>query len=524
MAAARSHMKKSQLYLLALLIAAVGLGAFFYKWKVLGFPVLPVTETEVWEVQARVEFKARTGGNRITLQVPQNPPGYAVLNDNFLARGFKPTEQKTPEAREVIWQARRATGTQVLYYRATVYRDQHKVADEPKPRVPPPPTWDEPFATARATLLEQVRAVTVDSATFAAELVRRLAEEDPTEEVELLLEGNDDDAERAALIVGLLAERRIPARVAWGLPLRETDTSARLQPLLQVYDLESRLWNTVDQHTGANGWPEDTMLWSIGPKPVLAIDRNPRGILEFSVTRSLADSLATAKKRLEVRDRALVAYSLLALPLQTQGTYKILLLVPVGAFIMLLLRNIVGIKTFGTFMPVLIALAFNWTGVVAGVILFVIVISLGLLVRFYMERLKLLLVPRLTAVLIVVVLLMALVSVVSNKLGFEIGLNVALFPMIIMTMTIERVSVAWEERSPGFAIRQALGSLVIASLAYIVMGETHMQHIVFVFPELLLVLLALTLVLGRYSGYRLTELFRFRALAREKPANEGQGG
>ena len=87
--------------------------------------------------------------------------------------------------------------------------------------------------------------------------------------------------------------------------LDEERVAGRLQPLLQVYDLESRLWNTVDQHTGANGWPEDTMLWSIGPKPVLAIDRNPRGILEFSVTRSLADSLATAKKRLEVRDRAL---------------------------------------------------------------------------------------------------------------------------------------------------------------------------------------------------------------------------
>ena len=47
------------------------------------------------------------------------------------------------------------------------------------------------------------------------------------------------------------------------------------------------------------------------------------------------------------------------------------------------------------------------------------------------------------------------------------------------------------------------------------MKQAHLQHLIFVFPELLLVLFALTLVLGRYSGYRLTELFRFRALARE---------
>src|SRR5690606_19793011 len=112
-----------------------------------------------------------------------------------------------------------------------------------------------------------------------------------------------------------------------------------------------------------------------------------------------------------------------SLPLQTQDVYKILLMVPIGAFIMLLLRNIVGIKTFGTFMPVLIAISFKWTSLVAGIALFMLVVGMGLLVRFYMERLKLLLVPRLTAVLIVVVLIMALVSVVSNRLGLEIGLS-----------------------------------------------------------------------------------------------------
>jgi hypothetical protein len=75
--------------------------------------------------------------------------------------------------------------------------------------------------------------------------------------------------------------------------------------------------------------------------------------------------------------------------------------------------------------------------------------------------------------------------------------------------------VAWEERGPGFAISQAAGSIAIAALAYLVMGQKQLQHVIFVFPELLLVLLAMTLLLGRYSGYRLTELFRFRALARE---------
>ena len=57
-------------------------------------------------------------------------------------------------------------------------------------------------------------------------------------------------------------------------------------------------------------------------------------------------------------------------------------------------------------------------------------------------------------------------------------------------------------------------SLVAAVLAYIVMTISYIEHLVFVFPELLLILLAGMLLLGRYSGFRLLELPRFKALAK----------
>ena len=125
-------MKKSRLYLLALLIAAVGLGGFFYKWKVLHFPVQPVAETEVCELQARVEFQPRRGPNKVTLQLPFEPPGFAILDERFVARNYGMTIERAKGAREVQWAIRRASGTQALYYRATVYRDEHREAAAPK--------------------------------------------------------------------------------------------------------------------------------------------------------------------------------------------------------------------------------------------------------------------------------------------------------------------------------------------------------------------------------------------------------
>ena len=515
-------MKKTQLYLLAFLIAIAGISAIVYKWKVLNFPLQPAAEVEVWSVQARIEYQPRRGANKVTLALPTDPPGFTILDERFIARNYSLLQDVRRGVREAQWTIRRASGKQVLYYRATVVRGE--AGPDPftdPPRLGEAPELEEPFATAAQILLGQVREGSADIATFAQELVRRFSADNPSQEVALLSETIGDPAARARFLSQLLAMRNIPSRVVFGFELGDTHRIEPLLPWLQVHN--GVRWVTINPRTATEGWPEDLFLWSRGGEDIMSVEDTPGATLSFTVSRNLADAMAVAERRLEVQNADLVNYSLLSLPLQAQDVYRVLLLVPIGAFIMLLLRNLIGVKTYGTFMPVLIALAFRETQLLAGIVLFVVVISLGLLVRFYLERLRLLLVPRLTAVLILVVLLMAFVSVVSNRLGIEVGLSVALFPMVILAMTIERISVAWEERGPGPAIREAVGTLVVAALAYVVMSWDWLEHFVFVFPETLLVLFALTLVLGRYSGYRLSELFRFRNLARESEKNVPPG-
>ncbi|KAA2284039.1 UUP1 family membrane protein [Arenimonas fontis] len=511
-------MSKRHLYLLALAIIVAALAAMHYKWNTLRFPVVPDAKVQVWTVQAHVEYQPRRAANTVTLQLPWHTPGWIVLDERFVARNYSKLEERNAQGREVQWAIRRALGEQDLYYRATIVRSELRDEDrlDFEPAIPPPPELEEPYATAAQTLLDQVRERSSNTVTFARELLRRLGETEPSEEVALLRErfGQDDSA-RTAFVVQLLAIRNIPARMVHGmhLPEQASEQDGRLLSWLLVHD--GLAWHMLDPRTAAEGMPRDLFVWSTSGKPVLVIDGEPPATLQFSVARNLADAMATAERRLEVRDANLVRYSLLSLPLQAQQTYQVLLMVPVGAFIMLILRNLVGVKTYGTFMPVLVALAFRETALVAGIVLFVLVVGTGLLVRFYLERLRLLLVPRLTAILIVVVLLMAAVSVLSNRLAIEVGLSVALFPMVIMAMTIERMSVAWDERGGATAIREGIGTLVVAAVAYVVMSWQPLEHFVFVYPEVLLVLFALSLVLGRYSGYRLSELVRFRALAGE---------
>jgi hypothetical protein len=78
------------------------------------------------------------------------------------------------------------------------------------------------------------------------------------------------------------------------------------------------------------------------------------------------------------------------------------------------------------------------------------------------------------------------------------------------------MSVTWEELGARDAITEGIGTMGTAVLIYLVMGIEIIRHLFFVFPELLLLVLAATLLAGRYTGFRLTEYRRFKALAADQ--------
>ena len=135
-------------------------------------------------------------------------------------------------------------------------------------------------------------------------------------------------------------------------------------------------------------------------------------------------------------------------------------------------------------------------------------------IRYYLSHLNLLLVARITAVVIVVIFIMAALSIISYKFGFEQVLTVTFLPTIILAWTIERMSILWEEEGGHEVLIQGGGSLLAAVLAYLLMSTDLIEHLTFNFPELMITLLGVVLLIGKYSGYRLAELYRFRDLGR----------
>lgn len=108
-----------------------------------------------------------------------------------------------------------------------------------------------------------------------------------------------------------------------------------------------------------------------------------------------------------------------------------------------------------------------------------------------------------------------MISFFTYKIGLTEGVKITFFPMIILSWTIERMSILWEEEGYKEVIKQGGGSLFVAVCAYLSMSSFFIQHLTFNFLGIQLILLSLVLIMGNYTGFRLSELKRFKPLAEQ---------
>jgi hypothetical protein len=94
---------------------------------------------------------------------------------------------------------------------------------------------------------------------------------------------------------------------------------------------------------------------------------------------------------------------------------------------------------------------------------------------------------------------------------------ISLFPIVILTGMIERFWTLETEDSTASSFKTLLCTLVIAVSISLFLSLSAVVRHMFRFPETLGLVMAVQLLIGRYTGYRLTELFRFRDLIRVEP-------
>src|SRR3990167_5197212 len=508
-------MRSLNLHLKVLVILLVSLGVLItgYQIFILGIPVTEDETDDLWNIDAKVEFQANPRDPvKLQMFVPPLNQDYVSLNESFISNNYGVSINRVDGNRKVTWSARRASGKQTLYYRLVLtkrYSGEQIAAKGQIFRDRIPVEGAEKIAAE--ALLAPIGQHSADVETFITETIKRVNNSND-DNVKLLLCGDASTENKAKVIELLLSIAHVPMQRLHTIRLvAETLQS----PELWLRSFNGESWLYFSPESGEQGLPADRLVWWIGDDELVSLEGGKQAQVSFSLNNSEMNAIRLAKLTDENTDVDFLEYSLYGLPLHTQQTFMIMVMIPIGVLVILILRNLGGLQTLGTFTPVLIALAFRETQLGFGIILFTVITALGLSLRSYLEHLKLQMLPRLSVVLTFVVVLIAVISLFSHKLGLERGLSVALFPMVILTMTIERLSITWEERGGGHAFKVAIGTLFAATLAHLPMSVPELNYFVFTFPAVLMILVGFMLAMSRYRGYRLTELFRFKAFLKD---------
>ena len=496
---------------LLLLLAVVYTGAAaYYKMKYWGFSISPKQNANVWAIEAHVSFVADGSPIEVSLGIPSQNKGFKILEENIIANGYKTHKY----ADRVVFNARNMIGEQDLYYKIMVFDNtsaKDKLKDE-APKAPKMPKWDEATMAQAKQILQF--AEQTDGDDVIEKLIVMFNQEPMLPALKSYLPVQYSSKEKVEIMRQLLSLKGIATRISRGLKLEE---GQKIFPDLMLEVYIDGAWRIYDPDTGKKGLPDNFLLFQRGGKSLLDVMGGEDSSVKFSLQKSITSTMNLASRRAKLlRKSGWYNLSIYNLPLSAQNSLKWLAVFPIAILFVVLLRNVVGVRTMGTFTPMLIAMSFVQTGFWAGLVCFSLIVALGLTIRFVMSKLNLLLVPRISAVVIFVILIITGLTFLGYNLNIKIAQASVYFPIIITAWVIERASIIWEEEGAKNAWHELSNSLIVGIIVYCVISNDYVRHLMFVFNEVNLVILFAVMLLGTYTGYRLTELKRFAPLVKGK--------
>jgi hypothetical protein len=505
-------MKRPALWL-AIFLAFLTGGLLGYRILWLGYPIFPTAPGKTWQLNISVRATSEKEDAQVTLGLPTENPGRMIVEERISSGTLSLSLTREGPNRIGIWSGPVGLEGEEIVYRATILIRPRKAPPERPLGIGPSP---DRFTREEIVLAERLAGRW--KGLPPSDLIRAIAataggewKNPPPEMKDLEGWKNLDRAYgREESLLLLLRAANLPARLVEGMPLEE---GIQNQLLSWVESWNGKKWEIILPERGeVVSDPATYLPLAVGGVPTFRISSGGRADIRWSLSREVVSRWSLHWERIRRSNRFLDRWSLFQLPPEFQRTFRILLLVPIGTLIIGFLRNMIGFPTFGVFMPVLMALAFRSTGLAYGLSIFAGILLVGYAVRRGLDKLRLLLVPRMSVILTLVIACFTFLALVGNKFGMREFMAVGLLPFVILTMVIERFFVLVEEAGIREGLRTGAGSAAVSIIAYGIISWEPLQLTFFVYPELLAAVAAVQVLLGRYTGYRLSELFRFRAV------------
>lgn len=200
-----------------------------------------------------------------------------------------------------------------------------------------------------------------------------------------------------------------------------------------------------------------------------------------------------------------------------ENTIVLLLLLPLIASIVSVLHYVVGVSGYGIFMPTMMAVALLATGLRAGLILFTAILGVTLLGNMILRKWKLHFWPGRSITLLIISLTVFAILALAAYFGVSDVEKISIFPILFMILLTEEFIRTQLSKSKKEALRLTVGTLLLAIFGATLMKTGWLRDFVLEYSEIvILTVIVVNIIVGRYGGIRLTEIKRFKGAIRNK--------
>ncbi|MGE3608730.1 MAG: UUP1 family membrane protein [Bacteriovoracaceae bacterium] len=506
----------------------------FYKTEVLNLSLLPQMVDDVWNFHLSVKPKGDV--TSFSFPIPKSGQGVRVSDEKIKTKDLKVFIDANSDSSLATWTSNEVIKRRVNYS-ARIDLNTVKFGKIPKDMTETYPKGLESYLIVPNLLPEDAQAITnLESAILEGtedktSLIRKIyyyVEEEIQRNTDIktihetLNTGKGSPLIKAKLFNIMARRKSIPSRIVVMIRVpnkKEREENKRIRFTFANEVFLNNKWIPIDTNRGYFGErPENFMVVHRNYEEVERIISKKRVSYSIQMDRAKINRFNRAEYKKEVMksDSIFAKLSLYRLPLPLQTMFMTILLIPVGTLVLSLARNIIGIPTFGIFTPILLTLFFKETSFTFGLLFFGVVVLVGIGERYILDKFYLLAVPRMSIILTLVIMFMIGYSFFSADVTFFSQNHLAFFPIVIVTTNIERLSIMLTEEGLLNTLKTLFGTLIIAILGYSLYSIPTLEMFMFTNPELLFTIIGFLILIGKYKGYRLSELLRFRDLVRQK--------
>ncbi|MHC4624637.1 MAG: 7TM domain-containing protein [Planctomycetota bacterium] len=195
--------------------------------------------------------------------------------------------------------------------------------------------------------------------------------------------------------------------------------------------------------------------------------------------------------------------SLAQIPEKLQSRLRYILFVPLGALLVVFFRLTLGIRVLGPFRSILLAVAFQRTGIPLGMIFLAMVITIIVTARPMLRDVRLPYFGRVSVTLSEVAIIIAITLVVGEGLGMDVLLRVAYFPIFALCLTADGFSKTLSKEGLRSAVWRCGTTVLVAVIITFVSQNQPTRTAVLHFPELLFVQIGCIVVIAKFLDFRL---------------------